>query len=654
MGEQGPKGDKGDTGERGPQGIQGERGLQGEKGDTGAIGAQGPKGDKGETGATGATGPQGPQGEKGDAGEIGPQGPKGDTGETGATGPQGPKGETGETGPQGPQGIQGETGPKGETGAAGVDGNDGVSCTHAWNGTVLSVTSASGTSSADLVGPQGPTGPTGATGPAGADGTTFAPVSPLALENGELSVDLSGYTDTAGLSPGIFAYWNYPYSTEDRNSASTYFGSGAYYQKVKVGDIIVNTWRMMLGRVVSVSKDNSLVYVTVEGLLDLERLRSFCATTEVDADPGQTVSGRLAYNRYSKHGFPEGCIFQNTTTGNLMRLTAAAIAPNTDSSTPVTVEGLCNLYEPDVDLSGYAALSGAAFTGAVSGIAPTADAHFATKKYVDDAVPAISASSPLSYSNGTMSIDLSAYALASDVPPNVVDATSFNMLVAEGSLFNFSAGVSSALFVAEVGDYVYDTRRNRIAIVTRKSVYGDNDEDFSMNGRTIFDFGKMHGIVTTTTLDVAPGSTGSGTVNSAGHAVLAGTLVLNLTSGNLMRATADAVTNNSNSPTVSVEGVANIYNANVPAGSTYTAALPLSIDANDEISIDLSAYAAIAGATFTGAVSGITPTANAHLATKGYVDGAIPSLSGYATETWVTQQINAAIAALDDLSEESF
>ena len=96
------------------------------------------------------------------------------------------------------------------------------------------------------------------------------------------------------------------------------------------------------------------------------------------------------------------------------------------------------------------------------------------------------------------------------------------------------------------------------------------------------------------------------------------------------------------------------YNANVSAGSTYTAASPLSIDANDEISIDLSAYTALAGATFTGAASGITPTSNSDFATKGYVDGVIPSLSGYATESWVTQQINAAIAALDDFSEVSF
>ena len=133
--------------------------------------AKGAKGDKGDTGATG------PKGDKGDTGEQGPQGiqgetgPKGDKGDTGATGAQGPKGDTGDTGVAGAQGPQG---PKGDTGEAGADGNDGVSCTHVWNGTVLSVTSASGTSSADLVGPQGPTGATGATGAAGADGNDGA------------------------------------------------------------------------------------------------------------------------------------------------------------------------------------------------------------------------------------------------------------------------------------------------------------------------------------------------------------------------------------------------------------------------------------------------------------------------------------------------
>jgi hypothetical protein len=55
----------------------------------------------------------------------------------------------------------------------GADGDDGISCTHSWNGTVLTVTSASGTSSADLKGAKGDTGSkgdTGATGSPGKDG----------------------------------------------------------------------------------------------------------------------------------------------------------------------------------------------------------------------------------------------------------------------------------------------------------------------------------------------------------------------------------------------------------------------------------------------------------------------------------------------------
>ena len=83
---------------------------------------------------------------------------------SGAQGPQGPAGPQGERGPAGPQGIQGpkgETGvqgPQGEKGDTGADGKDGVSVTHAWNGTVLTVTSASGTSSADLKGEKGDAG----------------------------------------------------------------------------------------------------------------------------------------------------------------------------------------------------------------------------------------------------------------------------------------------------------------------------------------------------------------------------------------------------------------------------------------------------------------------------------------------------------------
>ena len=84
------------------------------------------------------------------------------------------------------RGAPGPAGPKGDAGAAGRDGNDGVSCTHSWEGTVLTVTSASGTSSSDLRGPKGDAGATGPRGPAGATGPrgeafTYADFTPEQL-----------------------------------------------------------------------------------------------------------------------------------------------------------------------------------------------------------------------------------------------------------------------------------------------------------------------------------------------------------------------------------------------------------------------------------------------------------------------------------------
>lgn len=58
-------------------------------------------------------------------------------------------------------GPKGDKGDPGEPGADGKDGVDGVSVTHSWEGTVLTITSASGTSSADLKGDKGDPGQDG-------------------------------------------------------------------------------------------------------------------------------------------------------------------------------------------------------------------------------------------------------------------------------------------------------------------------------------------------------------------------------------------------------------------------------------------------------------------------------------------------------------
>lgn len=202
------------VGPQGPQGIQGETGTQGETGPRGETGEQGPKGDKGDVGDSGPQGETGPQGEPGADGTpcthswdgtnltvtsasgtssadlVGPQGPKGDTGDTGPQGETGLQGEQGIQGVQGEKGETGDVGPQGETGPQGDPGADGTPCTHVWSGTTLIVTSASGTSSADL---KGEKGDTGETGPAGESGTSFTPASPLSLVDGSLSIDLSAY-----------------------------------------------------------------------------------------------------------------------------------------------------------------------------------------------------------------------------------------------------------------------------------------------------------------------------------------------------------------------------------------------------------------------------------------------------------------------------
>lgn len=149
--------------------------------------------------------PRGEKGEKGDKGD------KGDTGAKGETGAQGIQGVQGIQGIQGEKGDKGDTGKQGEKGEAfeysdftpeqlvalkGAQGEPGTSCTHEWDGTVLSVTSASGTSSADLKGAKGDKGDTGAPGTPGTDGVSIVSISP----NGQDAQ--GGNIYTIGLSDG--------------------------------------------------------------------------------------------------------------------------------------------------------------------------------------------------------------------------------------------------------------------------------------------------------------------------------------------------------------------------------------------------------------------------------------------------------------------
>jgi hypothetical protein len=80
-------------------------------------------------------------------------------------------------------------------GKDGSNGKDGVSCTHSWNGTTLTITSASGTTSANL---KGETGLTGATGKDG-----YTPIKGKDYfdgVNGKNGIDgKDGYTPVKGI-----------------------------------------------------------------------------------------------------------------------------------------------------------------------------------------------------------------------------------------------------------------------------------------------------------------------------------------------------------------------------------------------------------------------------------------------------------------------
>lgn len=95
-------------------------------------------------------------------------------------------------------GTKGSTGATGSPGVAGKNGSNGVSCTHSWNGTTLTVTSASGTSSANLKGTTGDRGATGATGAAGKNGTNgtsaawFTGTAVTGTSTSAVSVSVSG------------------------------------------------------------------------------------------------------------------------------------------------------------------------------------------------------------------------------------------------------------------------------------------------------------------------------------------------------------------------------------------------------------------------------------------------------------------------------
>ncbi len=93
-------------------------------------------------------------------------------------------------------------GADGQKGADGKNGADGVSVTHSWNGTTLTVTSASGTSSANLKGDAGAAGKDGSNGKTPVKGTDYYTESDKAEIVMAVRAALTNETWTFTLSDG--------------------------------------------------------------------------------------------------------------------------------------------------------------------------------------------------------------------------------------------------------------------------------------------------------------------------------------------------------------------------------------------------------------------------------------------------------------------
>ena len=157
------------------------------------------------------------KGEKGDPGEDGYTPVKGVDYFDGSPGAVGSPGANGKDGVSATHSWNGTTltvtsasgtssadlkGEQGQPGSAGRDGNNGVSCTHSWNGTTLTVTSASGTSSANLKGEKGDPGQNGSPGA----NATINGVNTLTIKAGtNVSLSQSGSTLTINASGGTTA-----------------------------------------------------------------------------------------------------------------------------------------------------------------------------------------------------------------------------------------------------------------------------------------------------------------------------------------------------------------------------------------------------------------------------------------------------------------
>ena len=162
----------------------------------------------------------------------------------------------GKDGANGVDGKNGENGKDGANGTNGADGKDGISATHSWNGTTLTITSASGTSSANLKGADGKDGVDGK------DGTDIV-VSLTKKEFSKLtSSDIAQYYNSGIRLVCVEDEYTNLLPTAISENGSVYFGCG-YQNGVRLnssGEIIKSRQSCVTGFIPCIAGSQLTVY----------------------------------------------------------------------------------------------------------------------------------------------------------------------------------------------------------------------------------------------------------------------------------------------------------------------------------------------------------------------------------------------------------